>query len=229
MTSEPQPGRLSSYLDYLPAIFQAEPAEQPAFLGRFLLAFEKILSGLGDVNEPGLEEILDGIVDHNGQTQLAGIERYFDPGVNPDNSLAEEQQRAPTEFLDWLAGWVALTLRADLDEDRRRRLIARVVPLYKLRGTRAGLSQMIQIYTSLPPTITEPAPDGEQVHFFAVQIRLATPEPSVIAGQRRLVQAIIDQEKPAHTYYSLEVITPSLQIGTTSTIGVDTLLGAGPE
>ena len=34
--------RVSSYLDYLPALFQPETGA-PNFVGRFLLAFEKIL------------------------------------------------------------------------------------------------------------------------------------------------------------------------------------------
>lgn len=60
-------------------------------------------------------------------------------------------------------------------------------------------------------------------------VRLATPQPDIIARQRRLVSAIIDQEKPAHTHYDLDVVTPALQIGVTSQIGVDTLLGLVPD
>jgi hypothetical protein len=35
-------------------------------------------------------------------------------------------------------------------------------------------------------------------------------------------------EKPAHTYYTLEVVVPAFQIGVQSTVGVDTLLGPAP-
>ena len=42
---------------------------------------------------------------------------------------------------------------------------------------------------------------------------------------KEIVTAIIDMEKPAHARYELEVVTPVLQIGVHSTIGVDTLLG----
>src|SRR5579859_6113276 len=135
----------SSYLEYLPAILQEGAAlGQPNFLGRFLLGFEQVLTGLGDPTEPGVEEILDGV------GSLAGVERYFEPGASlPDT------QRTPSTFLDWLAGWVALSLRADLDELRQRDFIARAVSLYRLRGTRTGLENLIRIYTRLGPTIIE--------------------------------------------------------------------------
>lgn len=160
MTSDERVGQVSRYLDYLPAIFQPdEQTAQPDFLGRFLLAFEQVLTGLGDVQNPGLEEILDGIVAESGASRLAGMERYFDPGVNADGTFAAPSLRAPSEFLEWLSGWVALALRADLDEERQRKLIAQAASLYKLRGTKAGLARMIEIYTSLPPDITEPDPE----------------------------------------------------------------------
>ena len=36
--------------------------------------------------------------------------------------------------------------------------------------------------------------------------------------------AIHSMEKPAHTYYALDVETPAFQIGIHSTVGIDTLL-----
>ena len=76
------PNQMSTYLQYLPAILQENAdAQGVTFLGRFLLAFEQILSGLGDPEQPGLEEIIGGIVGPDGQMQLASLARYFDPGV----------------------------------------------------------------------------------------------------------------------------------------------------
>lgn len=234
----------SSYLTYLPAIYQQDAAlDRPNFLGRFLLAFEKVLTGLRDVDEPGLEETLDGIVNAEGKISLAGIHRYFDPGIDADGNLMDATQRAPSEFLEWLASWVALSLRADLDEFRQRDFIARAVQLYRLRGTKQGLEQLIQIYTRLAPTIDElntPLQigvhstvgkdtwiDGGPPHFFRVNIRLPDPDSKHEQRQKmqKVVAAIIDLEKPAHTVYELYVYTPKMQIGVHSTIGVDTLLG----
>jgi phage tail-like protein len=206
MTDETE---VSSYLDYLPAIFR-----QDAFLGRFLVAFEEILSGL--------------------EGQLDTIDDYFDPATTP------------AAFLEWLSGWVALSLRADLTVPQRRDFIANAVPLYRLRGTKQGLETLIQIYTGLPSTINEfntsfqigvhstigvdTLLDGGAPHFFQLTIRLAKPDPEELKPDEpkrieEVVTAIINMEKPAHAWYELGVITPVLRIGVYSTIGVDTVLG----
>ncbi|HEX9343394.1 MAG TPA: hypothetical protein VF995_07245, partial [Actinomycetota bacterium] len=49
---------VSSYLDHLPAIFRQEP-----FVGRFLRAFETILSGT-DAEPPGLETTISHLADY---------------------------------------------------------------------------------------------------------------------------------------------------------------------
>lgn len=230
MAIEVPANRVSSYLEHLPAIFQQDADEQGVnFIGRFLLAFEMILSGLGDPDHPGLEEIIDR------------LHTYFDPGGG--KPLGDPNQ-APAQFLEWLASWVALTLRADLDERRRRDFIARAVPLYRLRGTKQGLEEYVSIYTRLAATINEMNTpfqigahstigvdtllDGGGPHFFRVLIRLPTPDPGQVRYHREVVTAIVDMEKPAHTYYALDVETPTLQIGDHSTVGVDTLLGPSP-
>lgn len=231
------PSDVSSYINYLPAIYhEPEVPGEPPFIGRFLLAFEQILSGHGLSGEPGVEEILDGI-----PGALAGVQRYFEPGAG---ATVADSQRAPAAFLEWLSGWVALSLRADLDEAQQRQLIARAVSLYRMRGTRRGLAELLSIYALPNPTIEEFATafqigvhstigedtriDGGPAHFFRVTIRLPDPDLQAFARQREIATAIIDMEKPAHTYYELRVETPAMQIGVHSTVGVDTLLGPKP-
>ncbi len=117
---------VSSYLDHLPAIFHEDP-----FVGRFLLAFETIFSGQGDLNHVGLEETIGQLAD------------MFDPATTRE------------EFLPWLASWVALSLRADWDTATKRSFIQESVSLYRLRGTKAGLARMLEIYTGQPPEIDD--------------------------------------------------------------------------
>ncbi|NJR57850.1 MAG: hypothetical protein HC769_02680 [Cyanobacteria bacterium CRU_2_1] len=79
-------------LALLPALYQTDP-----FIGEFLLPFERILLGRVEADkvdfpDRGLEET------------IAELATYFDP------------QHTPKEFLSWLAGWAALSLRADLPE-----------------------------------------------------------------------------------------------------------------
>jgi hypothetical protein len=82
-----EPESVSTYRQYLPTILQND-----VLIGKFLLAFENILSGLEETpsqeqiitantqNVTGLEEIVDN------------IHLYFNP------------QQTPEEFLPWLAG-----------------------------------------------------------------------------------------------------------------------------
>jgi phage tail-like protein len=229
------PATVSRYFDYLPAVY----SEDGSFLGRFLLAFEHVLTGREDPADPGLEEVLDGIDD---ERELRGIERYFDPTPPTGASGAVERQQAPPEFLEWLAQWVALSLRADMPEARQRALIANAVSLYKRRGTKQGLEDVIALATGTGVTIEEQA-DAFQVgvhsrigvdtllsggppHFFRVVARF--PTRAQADASEAILREILDAEKPAHTYYRLDLETPVLQIGVTSTVGVDTVLAPGP-
>lgn len=225
MPFEVLPKQVSSYLDHLPATFQQNADDSGVtFIGRFLLAFEKILSGLGDPAEPGVEERLHGIVDPaNGSVRLAGLQRYFDPGVRNDDTLAEPL-RAPDEFLPWLASWVALTLREDWTAAEKRRLISRIVSVYHKRGTKDGLREMLSTYTDGDVNIYE---FEQPAHYFQVEILTNVRDPAVISRKEQIARAIISQEKPAHTFYTLQTrLTVSMQVGVASTIGNDTLIGS---
>lgn len=171
----------SDYLQYLPAIFHQDP-----FVGRFLEAFEAVLSGPGVAGQPGLE------------TLIGRLATYFDP------------QTTPEEFLPWLAGWVALSVRADWDTATKRDFIQEIVPLYRLRGTQAGLQRMLEIYTREAVTIDDAF--DEPAHFFQVKLTLSDPDPERLRGKQEIARAIIDQEKPAHTFYALKVAVPTMRL-----------------
>jgi phage tail-like protein len=180
----------SSYLDHLPAAFRTE-----AFLGEFLLAFEALFTGLPDVEQPGLEQTIEGVA------------RYFDP------------LQTPAEFLPWLASWVALGVRADWDDDTTRGFLREIVPLYRLRGTAAGLRRILQIY--LRPLGDDVSGDDDVViydefdapeHFFQVRLRLSDNDPVRLRIVQETAQAIVELEKPAHTVYALRVVIPTMRL-----------------
>jgi phage tail-like protein len=247
--------QVSSLLESLPAIFQegVEP-DNPGFLGRFLLSFERILLGLGvvsaEVPQPGLEELVGGgaIIDQAQPAKiskpLSGLQRYFESGFAEESGspkLLDEGERSPKEFLTWLAGWVSLTLREDWDELRQRELIAKANHLYRLRGTKRGLEEFLRIYTRLGVVVDEfrtpfqigvhstvgvdTLMDGGAPHYFHVKVLLSTPDPELIKKHREIAIAVVDLQKPAHTFYTLTVETPTFQIDVHSTVGLDTLLG----
>jgi len=178
---------MSEYLDHLPAVFR-----QDRFAGRFMLAFEAVLTGADGIE--GLEQIIGRIGD------------CLDP------------RTAPEEFLPWLAGWVALSLRADWDADTKRGFIREIVPLYRLRGTLAGLKRMLEIY--LRPLGDEVTRDDvvifdqfdQPAHFFQVQLTLSDADPTRLRATQEIARAIIDQEKPAHTFYALKVVIPTMRL-----------------
>lgn len=208
---------MSGYRDYLPAWMRRDPA-----LERLLLAFEAILDGLLDPPEgvpqpsaPALSLVLDR------------IHTYFRPG--PGDA---DERRAPPEFVPWLARWVACSLRDEWDDETRRRVVAQAVPLYRLRGTKEGLRRMIEIYVGLDDTV-EIYEFASIPLFFQVEVTLPERDPDVLARTDRAVRSIIDQERPAHTFYGVRYHFPSMQIiddpsegGTPVLVGENTLLGS---
>jgi phage tail-like protein len=255
---DPRIGQVSRLLQYLPAIFQDQPNDEvnprePVSLGRFLMAFESILLGLPKgrpaewkdlQQQPGLEEMIGGASEEGTSERLLdGIQRYFDPGPDdlPAPGKVADYKRAPSEFLTWLAGWVALGLRDDWTDDHKRKFIAKAVALYRLRGTKAGVIQFVQTYTGGPPIeISEETAEfqigvhsriGEDTLLsggapFFFRAKLISSDPLGFQKQKEMVTALIEMQKPAHTSFTLSVETLQLQIGVNSRIGVDTLLGA---
>lgn len=230
--TEEKPSKL---MQYLPSIFQESP-----FLGQFLLAFEKILLGQMDddvdfcYNKDG--ELASYIKDDPKLVCYQGLEKtiaklaiFFDPG------------QTPAEFLPWLTRWTAFTLRADLTEQQQRDFVARIISLYRWRGTSQNLEELLRIFTMGSPKISEAAADlqigdrstvgkdtyieGGRPHIFKVTVVQRRALPTVQLRQLAITRALIELEKPAHTAYELEVIYPGMQIGVHSEVGINTLLG----
>jgi phage tail-like protein len=197
METDDQYSPVSHYVDYLPTILQADP-----FVGKFLLAFESVMSGLsprdrGDEFPKGLEEYIDN------------IHTYFNPG-RPEGS-----DKAPSEFLPWLAGWVALSLRDEWKEETKRQFISQIVPLYRLRGTKAGLEKMLTLYlesSDLPNKVDVYDEFDNLPQYFQVQLTSPDGDPENYWRMARIAKAIIDQEKPAHTYYVLRILVRTMRL-----------------
>jgi phage tail-like protein len=242
--------RPSAYMEFLPAIYRQGEINGKAndFLGRFLKVFEKILSGIDDGvhlqqqtpdGQPlereiiGIEQVLDKIHD------------YFDPLFTPP---IVEGEAGNLEFVEYLAGWVALVMNQNWPESRKRRILKRIVPLYKKRGTKEGLSEYLRIFVG-PNVQIEEQLQGLQVggqstvgidtiiggappYFFFVRITLLEqdlkPEkisPKIFGDLIHLTREIIDTEKPAHTYYAIRYDVPGIIVGKLSHVGANTLIG----
>lgn len=243
----------SGYLRFLPEILRGAAGED-GFLPRYLQVFEALLSGRDDVPP---NEAVSAI-----EQTISTLPALFDPGLTP---VKEAGAGLPpsSPFLDFLGRWVALTFDQNWGLDKRREWLRRIVPLYKQRGTRAGLSAYLAMFVGNQARVEE-LPGGFIVgsqanstvgsnsfiagapaYFFRVRINYGfAPDVFDIAewkNLRRGTAAIVDLEKPAHTYYKLRASTPGIIVGGAkyggpgaalatargkgrATLGVDTLI-----
>ena len=131
---------------------------------------------------------------------LDGFVAYLDPAL------------APPDFLDWLAGWVALPVREQWTVEQRRGLIAHAVELHRWRGTRRGLVAHLTLLTGGRVTVTETGkalasvestdPAGETVAPL-VEITVAVPAGSAVDAGR--LRAAVSGHVPAHVPFTLRV------------------------
>lgn len=222
-------------MEYLPAIYQeADPSLPQTFLGQFLLALEKVLLGLPDeatdVRRAAIEDAeADTEIEGLGE-KIARLHKIFEPAETPE------------EFLPWLAGWAALSLRPDLSSTRQRKLLANIIPLYRIRGTRTYLEQLLMLCVDGVVSVNDTEMPALQVgmhstvdsdtylgggapYFFKVALLAPGLNAREVEAQRRIARATIELAKPAHTRYELDVVSPMLQLEVHSTVGVDTVLG----
>lgn len=114
------------------------------------------------------------------------VDMYFDP------------RTAPASFLPYMASWLGSTFDPHWPESRIRAFVANALDLYSWRGTRYGLTRMLEVCAGVTPQITEPA---DQPHMFHISVTIP-PQSEV---DRDLLELLIIQHKPAHVGYVLEV------------------------
>lgn len=153
------------------------------------------------------------------EARIENIHYYFDPKMTP------------SDFLRWLATWSDLAFDDRWTDEQQRKLLASAARLYRIRGTRPGLVEHLEIYTGQRAIITEHRANNFRLgkdsrlgpsialgrnnrpHSFTVFLRL--PAVTLAEGEdesvrrrkvherRRTIESIIEIEKPAHTTYTL--------------------------
>jgi phage tail-like protein len=169
--------------------------------------------------------------------------RFYDPHVTP------------IEFLNWLSGWTAFSLDLDWPEPQKRALIRRAVDLYRIRGTKRGLSLFLRLFTGHEPDIDENTwpfkgfrvegegaeigarvgldsvimPPVDLAHCFVVTmpIKYDTVTSELIIR----IHQIIQMEKPAHTHYYLRFAEEKgdVELREFFAIGLRSGIGIGAE
>jgi phage tail-like protein len=150
-----------TYMQFLPSVFHEEVKdEKRPFIERYLKIFERILSGIEDgelKGKKGIAEMLDIISDifHPRFSFLFDEteKRFLPPLKKNEKNIFKNYFRADVdvddflnEFLRWLASWMALVLKEDWELEKKREVIARIIPIYRMRGTKRGLEEYLNIY-----------------------------------------------------------------------------------
>jgi phage tail-like protein len=169
--------------------------------------------------------------------------RFYDPHVTPP------------EFLTWLSGWTAFSLDLDWPEPQKRALIRRAVDLYRIRGTKRGLSLFLRLFTGHEPDILENTwpfkgfrveaegaeigarvgldsvimPPVDLAHCFIVTMPIKYED--VTSEMVIRIHQIIQMEKPAHTHYYLRFAEEKgdVELREFFAIGLRSGIGIGAE
>jgi phage tail-like protein len=127
------------------------------------------------------------------------------------------------EFLIWFAGRMGLPLKENWDMQTRREILSKIIPLYKIRGTKKGLEEYLKIctrYTAYGVEIIDeikPFQIGKTSHVgkdtilgglppyhFIVNLTMPKSDDS-IQGKRKMIEELINKEKPMHTNFKLNI------------------------
>jgi len=170
------------------------------------------------------------------------IERKID-----ENALYYDPHSTPSEFITWLASWIAFTVDMDWPEPRKRALIKRAVDLYRIRGTKRALALFLKLFTGYEPDIDEnvwpfkgfrvesearigidsvilPPVNLAHCYIITIPVKFDDVTPELVFRIHQIVQ----MEKPAHTHYYLRFLEEKgdtelrefFSIGTRSGIGI---------
>ncbi|WP_030758847.1 phage tail protein [Streptomyces griseus] len=147
---------------------------------------------------------------------LAALDEVLAPVLlSLDNLPAHLDPRtAPEDFLDWLAGWVAVEPRDDGPPERRRAAVLGAVDRHRARGTLRGLAEALRLETGgaraetaesggtvWSPTPGTPLPGARRPW---VTVRLEVPDPGRVSRAR--LEELIAAEIPAHVGFTLELL-----------------------
>lgn len=147
------------YLRYLPAIFHGEG---PVSARRITRTRDSALQRWGDARpDESFEEIeLEGDPVRRFLFLFQHVMTTITDRVDAIADLTDPLM-CDARFLPWLASWVSFELDESLPVHQQRELVRRAIRLYRTRGTRAGIEEMVRVLTAAPVRIRErerPAP-----------------------------------------------------------------------
>lgn len=155
------------------------------------------------------------------------ISQHFDPDV------------AEGDFLNWLAGWVSIDDGYIWTGEKLKYLIKNAISMYRIRGTRKAISDIIELYTGEKPYIVERhqiedylgeakiaellnSLYGDNPYVFTV---IVNEECIASTKEYKALRKIVDNCKPAHTEANLVVLKPYIFMDRYSYLGINSVLG----
>jgi len=132
---------------------------------------------------------------------LDNLDAYFDPML------------APPDFLEWLATWVGIDIDETWPEHKQREQVRSAVDLYRWRGTKKGMTDVIRLYCDVEPEIidnggtsysegpTGPLPGSPTP---SLLVRVTIPSGRDIDESR--LHELVNTAKPAYLDHSIEII-----------------------
>lgn len=125
-----------------------------------------------------------------------------------------DPKTAPADMLDWLAGWIGLTVNRHEEPGRKRELIAAGAALLPWRGTVRSVheavvaafnreTEVIESGSATCSTQPDSEPGGRPVPTLIVRVTVDK-ENDI---DRRSLDALVESVKPAHIPHRVEVVT----------------------
>ena len=142
----------------------------------------------------GLDEVLAPVL-----ATLDCLPAYLDPAT------------APPDIVEWLAGWVGVTLVQGIPDTRRRQLVMAAARLYVWRGTLRGIRDIIELSTGQVPEFTESGAcawsrdPGAALPGFPDPVLIIRLQAGELSIEESHLAAIIAPFVPAHVPWLLEL------------------------
>lgn len=159
---------------------------------------------------------------------IANIAEYFDPAC------------AEADFLEWMASWLDISDVSLWPEDKLRKFLSRAVQLYRKRGTRESLSEILELYTGERPYIVE---NSELLQLKGTEIYRDTLVPmygnnpyritvliknSLVknANELNAVKKIASEMIPVSMELNVILLEPYIFLNRFSYVGINSVLGS---
>jgi phage tail-like protein len=121
---------------------------------------------------------------------LDGLPGYVDPWL------------APTDFLEWIAGWVGVENDETWTDAQRRAIVAGAALVHRRRGTARGIEDVVRMTLADDCQVEVVESGSAQAPVVTVRVHVA----DVDAVDVRRVDALVTGVKPAHVAHVVEVV-----------------------